>query len=233
MMTCDERELGIEQHLHGALGAAESAALTAHLETCPRCRAYQASAQGAEAVMHASVGSAATSADWSQVERAARGQLARLVFGFAAALLLVTGFGALAIWGFGGAHPEPLVTLAVPAATSILTLGVGAWSVVRAGRFLRLGGSAESLAWLRTDLGRRVRSIRLGRWVLLALALGASACALATPAWAGGLAPAMWRWRVVEGIFGAVGLTIFAWVQAYKLPRAMRELSELGPTSEP
>jgi hypothetical protein len=233
MTTCDELELGIEQHLHGALGAAESASLMAHLETCPCCRAYQASAQGAEAVLNASVGSAATSADWSRVERAVRGQLARLVFGFAAALLLVTGFGILAVWGFGGAHPEPLAAVAVPAATSLLTLVVAAWSVVRAGRLLQLPGAAESLAWLRTDLGRRVRSIRAGRWVLLALALGALGCAVATPAWAGGLAPAMWRWRVVDGIFAAVGLAIFAWVQAYKLPRAMRELSELRSASEP
>ena len=76
MAGCEDFQVAIEMRLHGALGDAGRAPLEEHLATCERCRAYEAAARGAEAIMEAQARDAVSRVDWEKVERGIRGGVA-------------------------------------------------------------------------------------------------------------------------------------------------------------
>jgi len=122
--------------------------------------------------------------------------------------------------------------MGVAAAGVALLLVVALWSVHRARQLARLAAPAQALEELRTDLARQARSIRLGRSVLLGLTIATLGLVLGWLGRGAEISPLVARWLVVGGLFGAVGIAVLLWVQAVKLPRAERELADLGPGTE-
>src|SRR5512138_1511470 len=98
MPTCEEHEIAIEKRRHGALAAADTAALDAHLASCAACRAFEATSRRTEDAMAAMASEALGEVDWARVERGVRSSMARLVTAFAVMVSMVLGLGALAWW---------------------------------------------------------------------------------------------------------------------------------------
>ena len=174
MTACDPFRIALEQRAHGALGDPEALALDAHLSTCSACQAYAAEARALEAVMGAAAAESMQQMDWTVVERAISGwrRRSRLVIGVAVGFALYTLAPlVLSLARVPGRPERNLPALGVIASLSLGFLALAVASASRLRREARLtaqGDQAALLAVLREDLARRIRALRLARWLLLA-----------------------------------------------------------------
>jgi hypothetical protein len=209
MPSCDDQEIAIEMRLHGALDADASAALDAHLSTCQRCRAFEASARNAEAIMREGAQAAMETVDWGLVDRAiVRWRWRTLALGFAVVAIV-----AYAAEGLMDGQQEPVETgllILVFAA-----LGGEVWR--RARSFTRAGRNADTIELLRQDLDARGRAIDRSLLVFP-------------------LMSALFAWRSVEHgevqtmplSLAVIGIVTTAYVWFVKRPALARARAELG-----
>lgn len=209
MPSCDEYEIAIEMRLHGALDADACAALDAHLSTCQRCRAFEASARNSEAIMREAAQAAMETVDWGVVDRAIVGWRWRtLALGFAVVALV-----AYTIVGLMGGQQEPVETALL--ILVLAPLGGEVWR--RARSITRAGRNADTIEILRQDLDARGRAIDRSLLVFPLMA-------------------ALFGWRsVVNGevhigplSLAAICIVTTAYIWFVKRPALARARTELG-----
>jgi hypothetical protein len=164
MKGCDHFEIETEKRRHGALGEAESRALQAHLSTCERCRAYEATARRTEAVMRSEAEAVAGVVDWDKVDRAITAWRRRstVVLGTWAVLGLVL---AAQAWRHHG-EPGPAEHASLVAGLFLAALGVRfSVDVIRRRRVASMARGPQLLDLLRIDLRERRKAI----WASLVL----------------------------------------------------------------
>ena len=170
MAGCEEFQVDIERRLHGALGEAGRAPLAEHLAGCERCRAYEASARGAEASMEAGAREAVAQVDWDRVERGIRGGVAASVRMLAAAVL-ATAWMAGMVWL---STPAPLRadrllrTMPAMGVTLVLVAFVSAYS---ARRLTALADRGEMLQTWRHIVWANLAWARRMQWATAAIVL--------------------------------------------------------------
>jgi anti-sigma factor RsiW len=159
MTGCDQFEIETEKRRRGALGEAESRALEAHLSTCERCRAYEATARRTEAVMRSEAETVAGVVDWGQVDRAIQAWRRRstVVLGTWAVLGVLL---AAKAWRHAG-EPGPAEHASLVAGLFLAALGLRfIVDVVRRKRVAAMARGPLLIDLLRTDLAERRRAIR-------------------------------------------------------------------------
>lgn len=215
MPTCEEHEIAIEKRRHGALPAAESAALDAHLASCSACRAFEATSRRTEDAMAAMASEALGEVDWARVERGVRSSMARLVTAFAVMVSMVLALGALA-WWTAPAPGRDDATLGFAIGAGLVLAVFATVAAVKTRTMLRLERGPEMLAWLRRDRARRLRVLRLFAFVgpLIAIAYGSRALG-------GSSKGALWA------ASAAVVAAGWAFATFVKLPRLRREVADL------
>jgi hypothetical protein len=170
----DDFEVQVEMRLHGALDAAGSAALDAHLASCASCRRFEALAKETETTMRTQAAETIGQVDWARVLAGVRevrayhaSALARMATLWAAFTL------ALALVAWPHSARQLAWEAAVAAALAVACSEVGpltAWLRLRRARQAERT-PAEMLAFLRSDLDRRIREIRAARALYTALAV--------------------------------------------------------------
>jgi hypothetical protein len=213
MTSCDHFEIETEKRRHGALGEAESRALEAHLSTCERCRAYEATARRTEAVMRSEAEAVAGVVDWSQVDRAITAWRRRstAVLGTWAVLGLLL---AAQAWRHYG-EPGPAEHASLVAGLFLAALGVRfIVDVVRRKRVAGMARGPELLDLLRIDLRERRRGI----WLSLVLFPWLTAFF----AWEALVSTDAGR-RPLFGVAAAICVTTWLAVWFVKRPRLARE----------
>lgn len=158
MTSCDHFEIETEKRRHGELGDAESRALEAHLSTCERCRAYEATARRTEAVMRSEAEAVAGEVDWGQVDRAITAWRRRSTVVLGTWVVLGLILAAQAWRHHGEPGPAEYANLVVGLFLAILVIRL----VVDVVRRKRIAGMARGpllLDLLRTDLAERRRAI--------------------------------------------------------------------------
>lgn len=221
MAGCEEFQIAIEMRLHGALGDAGRAPLDEHLATCERCRAYEAAARGAEAIMEAQARDAVAEVDWGRVERGIRGGVAAAVRMLATAVV-VTAWMAGMVWL---STPAPLrgerLLRTLPSMGLMLVL-VAFVSAYSARRLTALADRGEMLETWRHMVVANLQWARRMQWATAAIV----------------------AFLLYKALYGRPGgtfdATIFygglaipmaaAWLylRRVKLPRAEREARDLG-----
>ncbi len=220
MAGCEDFQIAIEMRLHGALGDAGRATLEEHLATCERCRAYEAAARGAEAILEAQARDAVSRADWEKVERGIRGGVAASVRMLATAVV-VTAWMAGMVWL---STPAPvrgdrlLRTLPSMGLMLVLVAFVSAYS---ARRLTALVDRAEMMETWRHMVFANLQWARRMQWATAAIvafllykALTGTAATFDPAVYYGGLAiPLAAAWFYLRRV---------------KLPRVEREARDLG-----
>ena len=220
MAGCEDFQVAIEMRLHGALGDAGRATLEEHLATCERCRAYEAAARGAEAILEAQARDAVSRADWEKVERGIRGGVAASVRMLATAVV-VTAWMAGMVWL---STPAPvrgdrlLRTLPSMGLMLVLVAFVSAYS---ARRLTALVDRAEMMETWRHMVFANLQWARRMQWATAAIvafllykALTGTAATFDPAVYYGGLAiPLAAAWFYLRRV---------------KLPRVEREARDLG-----
>ncbi len=224
MDGCEGFEIAIERRLHGALGGAEATALDAHLAGCARCRAYQASARSAEAVMAGEAREAIAQVDWARVERGIRG-------GVYASLRMLVGAVVTAAWvaGMVWLSTPPAMradrmmrTLPAMVVVVVLVAFVAAYS---ARRLVALADRQEMFDTYRILVQANLQWARRMQWATAAIVAFLLYRALTGTAVT--FDPAVY--------FGGLALPIAAawlYLRRVKLPRAEREARDLGIVGE-
>jgi hypothetical protein len=220
-MTCDDFQIAFERELHGALGEPDRARLMVHLSTCGACRTYQAAARAMEGTMSKSVSQALLQVDWSRVEK---GIQRRLLDSLAAVVAAVLGAAFMAGLTWFTATPafraEKMLrvgaALAVTVVLIALVMGYAGWALARLNR------GEELLAQHRRGLRLRVAFSRAMPWVTAALA-GLFAWRAATGDSSRVSDP------VFYGVLAALMVGLGLYTRLVKLPRALRERTELDP----
>jgi uncharacterized membrane protein len=220
MAGCEEFQVDIEMRLHGALGDAGRAPLEEHLATCAHCRAYEASARGAEAGMTAQAREAVAQVDWDRVERGIRGGV------FASLRMLAAAVGAAA-WLAG------LVWLSTPPGLRAARLGrtmpamvvlvvlVAFVAAYSGRRLMALVDRDEMLeTWRHMVVANLVWARRMS---LATAAIVAFLLYKALTGTAATFDPAVWYGGLAIPMAGA-----WLYLRRVKLPRAEREARDLG-----
>lgn len=171
--TCAAFEIAIEQQAYGAASPDESAALAAHLESCPSCRAYAESASLARRGVVAMAEQARAKVDSAQLETRIRRAITTRFRRLLARMAIGCAMGALAVWGLGTNTRVEMETIAIVATVLVFRLVM----VLAENRTLKLAHGDELFAAHRAALTKRVVSLRRLRWVavgvvLLCLGLG-------------------------------------------------------------
>jgi hypothetical protein len=196
------------------------APLEEHLATCERCRAYEAAARGAEAILEAQARDAVSRADWEKVERGIRGGVAASVRMLATAVV-VTAWMAGMVWL---STPAPvrgdrlLRTLPSMGLMLVLVAFVSAYS---ARRLTALVDRAEMMETWRHMVFANLQWARRMQWATAAIvafllykALTGTAATFDPAVYYGGLAiPLAAAWFYLRRV---------------KLPRVEREARDLG-----
>jgi uncharacterized membrane protein len=220
MAGCEEFQVDIEMRLHGALGDAGRAPLEEHLATCAHCRAYEASARGAEAGMTAQAREAGAQVDWDRVERGIRGGV------FASLRMLAAAVGAAAwlaglVWlstppGLRAGRLERTIPAMV--VVVVLVAFVAAYS---GRRLMALVDRGEMLETWRHMVVANLQWARRMQWATAAIvafllykALTGTAATFDPAVYYGGLALPM--------------AAAWLYLRRVKLPRAEREARDLG-----
>jgi hypothetical protein len=213
---CERFELEIGMRDHGALDAAEEAALDAHLQTCGSCGAFAAASRGVDSALRQQSGSDVANLDWSRlradVTRTARRD--RLKLWLAPIFLLQVPFVALVA-------PVKLpreVLIAGPFATVAIFVAY-VWLVGRPFReVVAVVKDGDDLlrGYLR-ELRRKLVRSRIFAALNASLALISVACALA-------LSPVRAYAAFCALLFGVWA----AYDLAVKGPRLRRALAEAG-----
>jgi anti-sigma factor RsiW len=160
MTGCDQFEIEMEKRRQGALGDAESRALEAHLSTCERCRAYEATARRTEAVMRSEAEAVAGVIDWGRVERAIQAWRRRSTVVPGTWVVLGVLLAAQAWRHFGERGPAEHASLV--AGLFLTALGVRlVVDLIRRRRVAAMARGPMLLDLLRTDLRERRRAIGL------------------------------------------------------------------------
>ncbi len=220
MAGCEDFQVAIEMRLHGALGDAGRAPLEEHLATCERCRAYEASARGAEASMEAQAREAVAEVDWHKVERGIRG-------GIFASVRMLVGAVLAASWMAG------MVWLSTPpelragrfqrtAPALVLVVVLVAFVAAYSGRrLLALADRGEMVETWRHLVVANLKWARSMQWATAAIvafllykALTGTAATFDPAVYYGGLAIPM--------------AAAWLYLRRVKLPRAEREARDLG-----
>jgi hypothetical protein len=224
--SCTDFEIAIEQRLHGALPPGEAAALDEHLAGCAGCTAYVASASSSQRALVEVSRAAAGGADWQAATARFQGTLRARRQRMALGVVLLLVMAPFMVWVSVPNAEDRLPSLV----SSFLTGGgILAAAALRTGlasrrlaRLLESGRGEDVLELSRAYLRGRVRVMRWTRG--LALPPLAMLVAFAT-------VPSL-----AQGAHGWVGFAVAAaivsagWLrlQLRDLPRAMRELEELG-----
>jgi predicted anti-sigma-YlaC factor YlaD len=219
MPSCDEIEIALERRAHGdALEADLAASVDAHVAGCERCRAYAAAMTVTSAGLASIAESASASVDWAEVERRIRERsMSRLghvlvVGAIGLACVLVAGFGIAP----PGHLPETLLVMLLVSAVPVAIRITAVYRGTR--RSLALTSRDDLFAAERAYLAHRLRVVRSGRWVALAVVVGVLATAVAEPRLSARLG------YVVLGLFVAV-----VWIRTVRvsLPELERAAAEL------
>jgi hypothetical protein len=220
---CDEFEVHIEKRLHGALGDADRSRLEEHLVGCEACRAYLGAARGAEAGMRARAGAAASSVDWSRVERGIRGGVHASVRMLATAVV-TTAYLAGMVWLSTTPSMREARLLRTLPAMGILVVLVAFVAAYSARRLVALADRDEMLETYRVLVAANLQWARRMQWAVAAIV--ALLLYKALTGTAGTFDPAVY--------YGGLALpTAAAWLylRRVKLPRAEREARDLGLSS--
>jgi hypothetical protein len=229
MSSCIEFEIAIEQRLRDALSPSAGEALDTHLATCAACSAYLAAASQSQGILTHISRSSVEGADWqaavTRFQRTLQSRRRRLVQGLVV-LLVVAPFSAWAIplEGHGRALLHSIVAGGMVLGLSAAKTFFASRSLARA---LESGSGEDVLELQRRYLRGRVSTMRRTRVVGLVAFLATLACAFVP-----GLVPAA---------HGALGFSVLAlivgagWLRVHlrELPRARRELAELGGSETP
>jgi uncharacterized membrane protein len=227
MASCADFEVDIEKRIHGALGEAGQALLEEHLAGCETCRAYQAAAREAEAVMSLRARTSAAEVDWARVERGIRGGVYASVRMLVGAVLAAAYMAGLVWLSTAPALREGRLLRTLPAMGLVVVL-VALVAAYSARRLATLADHDEMLETHRALVLANVHWARRMQWAIAAIvafllykALGGTAATFDPTVYYGGLAiPAAAAWYYLRKV---------------KLPRVEREARDLGmaPGSEP
>ena len=220
MASCEDFEIAIEKRLHGALGETERAPLQDHLAQCQRCRAYEAAAREAEAVMSERARAAVADVDWASVERGIRGGIYASVRMLGAAVVTAAWMAGM-VWlsTTPALRAERLLrTLPAMGLMVVLVAFVAAYS---ARRLVALADRGEMLETYRALVAANFRWARRMQWATAAIvafllyrALTGQAATFDPAVYYGGLAIPM--------------AAAWFYLRTVKLPRAEREARDLG-----
>ena len=221
MPDCEDFQIAIEKRLHGALGDAGRATLEEHLATCERCRAYEAAARGAEAMLDAQARDAVSRADWEKVDRGIRGGVAASVRMLATAVV-VTAWMAGMVWL---STPAPmrgdrlLRTLPSMGLMLVLVAFVSAYS---ARRLTALVDRAEMMETWRHMVFANLQWARRMQWATAAIVAFLLYKALF------GRAGGTFDGTVFYGGLAIPMAAAWFYLRRVKLPRVEREARDLG-----
>jgi hypothetical protein len=220
MPGCEEFEIDIEKRLHGALGEPERASLQEHLARCQRCRAYEAAARGAEAIMAEGAREAIAQVDWERVERGIRGGMYASVRMLAAQVFFAAWVAGI-VWLSTPAQLRADRLLRTMPSMVVLVVLVAFVAAYSARRLLALADRGEMLETWRHMVVANLQWARRMQWataacvaLLLYKALTGTAATFDPAVYYGGL---------------AIPLTaVWLYLRRVKLPRAEREVRDLG-----
>jgi hypothetical protein len=220
MDGCDGFEIAIERRLHGALGESEAPALDAHLAVCARCRAYEAAARGAEAMMAVEAREAIAQVDWARVERGIRGGIHASLRMLVAAVVTAAWVAGMVFLSTPPAMRADRMMRTLPAMVMVVVL-VAFVAAYSARRLVALADREEMFDTYRTLVQANLQWARRMQWAtavivafLLYRALTGTAVTFDPTVFYGGLALPM--------------AAAWLYLRRVKLPRAEREARDLG-----
>jgi uncharacterized membrane protein len=220
MDGCDGFEIAIERRLHGALGESEAPALDAHLAVCARCRAYEAAARGAEAMMAVEAREAIAQVDWARVERGIRGGIHASLRMLVAAVVTAAWVAGMVFLSTPPAMRADRMMRTLPAMVMVVVL-VAFVAAYSARRLVALADREEMFDTYRTLVQANLQWARRMQWAtavivafLLYRALAGTAATFDPTVFYGGLALPM--------------AAAWLYLRRVKLPRAEREARDLG-----
>lgn len=225
-MSCNDFEVAIEQHLHGALAREAAAALDEHVAGCPGCASYRAAASASQQALVEVSRSVTSEVDWQATTARFQGTLRarrrRMVLGLVV-LLVIAPF---MMWTSVPQDGDRLTSLVGSLLTGGAVLAAAAVHTARASRrlarLLESGRGEDVLELQRAYLRGRVRTLRWTRVLALPPLVGLLAFAT-VPSLAQG--PRAWL-----GFGVAAAIVSAGWLRLHldNLPRLRHELEELG-----
>ena len=220
MASCADFEIDIEKRIHGALDEPGRARLDEHLAGCETCRAYQAAAREAEAVMSLRARTAAATVDWTRVERGIRARIYGSVRMLGAAVVAAAYMAGMVWLSTTPALREARLLRTLPA-MGILVVLVAFVAAYSARRLVAMADREEMLETYRGLVFANIQWARRMQWATAAIvafllykALTGRAATFDPTVYYGGLALPM--------------AAAWFYLRTVKLPRVEREARDLG-----
>jgi hypothetical protein len=226
----EEFEIASLRRARGALDAAASARLAAHLASCGACRSFAATAEATQAALRGRVVAAAGGRDWDRVRAAFRARRRHRTRATRTGLAMLTAIVALETWAFGPAWGAALGVFALV----VLVFGLFRTILPNARRAREAERvDAELLDFFRRDLDHEIEELRRSKPLLPVVLWIYALLVLVT---AGLVAKRLWithepvEWpELLVPVVVVTGVWVPIWRRVrVSLPRLERERQELA-----